>query len=809
MLPAADIGVISALPVEFAAMRALLDKPRDHHLPGQGAARAYVVGTVPSSNGRGHRVALALLPDVGNNQASARAALLMEHFPTIRDIIVVGIAGCAPDPASPAEHVRLGDIIVSDRTGVIQYDFRCTLPNGVIPRFAPRPPSARLLESARRLQAGELTGARPWLRHIRRVRRVLKTRRPQGDVLHDAINPAIVVAHPSDPLRREDEPRVFIGPIASANTLLRDPIARDVLRKQYGVKAIEMEGSGAADASWMRTVGVFVVRGAVDYCDSYKNDDWHAYGALVAAAYVRAVLGSTANDLPAAPPPARRRWTRWPLIGAASLLLLLAALILLRRPDVQSDPPRLISTPLLLPVALRDGAGRSDLDWTVTLKNVDTAPLRSIMVEQRFYVRTSGAESLEELVVWRNDAIHELAPTATADFPVKMPAILRNLGLPDQGREALFCIRKYYVRSSAASFAREEDLFVLLPGATSFVNAAEYVVSTFNPRDGTVSQKWTDPRIQAIVGWQLTMERKEPRLDHAYGLGVQGKGLPSLPADSGAGSARSPALQVSPRLLRIPIGQSEQERFRIRVQNTSSSRQTGRIVGVEVRPPLVRPIDFIVSPLGERHVAMTRDIEVNLQGVVSQWTDSRRTIVFVPLEVLDAREVVELEATVAVAAFDSDIEVRTGEADPDAFSHRVLPARAFLVLSPAGVPAYLDLKKALHSYREDSGQIDFRLPGSGWLRNEGRARDLLPALDEAGFHLRVSQRKDGVLRIEFGTPTLARGEMLFYRLGEVDARRPEHLLSVKWNRSGEIASIDGLSASPIGDIGLSENEQPP
>ena len=36
---------------------------------------------------------------------------------------MVGIAGGIPYPEKPSEHVRLGDIVVSDQRGVIQYDF--------------------------------------------------------------------------------------------------------------------------------------------------------------------------------------------------------------------------------------------------------------------------------------------------------------------------------------------------------------------------------------------------------------------------------------------------------------------------------------------------------------------------------------------------------------------------------------------------------------------------------------------------------------------------------------------------------------
>ena len=67
---------------------------------------------------------------------------------------------------------------------------------------------------------------------------------------------------------------------------------RDELRDRFGVKAIEMEGAGVADASWEPKAGYLVVRGVCDYCDPNKNDLWHPYAAIVAAAYTRALLAS-------------------------------------------------------------------------------------------------------------------------------------------------------------------------------------------------------------------------------------------------------------------------------------------------------------------------------------------------------------------------------------------------------------------------------------------------------------------------------------------------------------------------------------
>ena len=51
----------------------------------------------------------------------------------------------------------------------------------------------------------------------------------------------------------------------------------DQLAKEYGVLCLETE---AADA-----LADFPCHGISNYCDSHKNDQWHGYAAVAAAAY--------------------------------------------------------------------------------------------------------------------------------------------------------------------------------------------------------------------------------------------------------------------------------------------------------------------------------------------------------------------------------------------------------------------------------------------------------------------------------------------------------------------------------------------
>jgi nucleoside phosphorylase len=232
-----------------------------------------------------------------------------------------GIAGAVPCPAKSSDHVRLGDIVASTE-GVLQYDFERVSEGGVEMRPKTRLPSRRMVEAANLLQSDELRGLRPWDQYIAQATSALGDgwERPheESDLLceFEGSRPRDYlvrilrkigvrgrmaryhpIPHPSDPIRRLGFPRIFHGVIASANRLQKDPAKRDLLRAQLRARAIEMEGSGIADAAYELDAEFLVVRGTCDYCNGDKNDLWHNYAAIVAAAYLKAFL----EVLPPAP----------------------------------------------------------------------------------------------------------------------------------------------------------------------------------------------------------------------------------------------------------------------------------------------------------------------------------------------------------------------------------------------------------------------------------------------------------------------------------------------------------------------------
>lgn len=278
------IGIITALPKEYAAVKMMLENGKEYFFDGKGAGHRFLVGEIKSANDGIHKVALGLC-GMGNNKASIRAVSMLNHFQNIESIIMVGIAGGIPSPDDSKKHIRLGDIVVSN--GIVQYDFVKVTDECIICRSEPSIPSAKLIEALEAINIKEYDDIYEWKSYINKYA-VNRFGKPScEDILHDENGQTI--SHPADELR-DGYPRVFHGKIASANTLLKSYTKRQRLKKEFGVYAVEMEASGIADATWEMGTGYIVIRGICDYCDEYKNDDWQEYAALVAASYARDLI---------------------------------------------------------------------------------------------------------------------------------------------------------------------------------------------------------------------------------------------------------------------------------------------------------------------------------------------------------------------------------------------------------------------------------------------------------------------------------------------------------------------------------------
>lgn len=274
------IGIITVLDEEYNAMYRLLQEPYEYYASAQGAGHTYVIGKLQAANHSYHTVVLCQCAGMGNNMASIKATQLMMDFKNISYIVMTGIAAGVPNPNDPEKHIRLGDVVVSDKSGVIQYDMIKVTESGIEHRNVNIASNARLLEASKKVRRdynGKLNEA------------VLATRpASETDIIHDENKNE--VSHPVQNFREIGKPCLFIGNIGSANILLKYMKYRNELVDKFNIRAFEMEGSGIADASWQGEVGYLIVRGISDYGDSFKNDIWHEYAASAAASATCAIL---------------------------------------------------------------------------------------------------------------------------------------------------------------------------------------------------------------------------------------------------------------------------------------------------------------------------------------------------------------------------------------------------------------------------------------------------------------------------------------------------------------------------------------
>ena len=275
-----QLAVITALPKEHAAARRLLTEAEPVTLDGD--PTLYTAGLIPGRH-EPHRVVLACLSKYANNPAAVTTTNLLRSFPSILDIVFVGIAASVPRPSKPEAHVRLGDVVVSSGPGVVQFDLGARRPTHFDIRDTSPPPSARLLQAVNQLESEILVGQFSWSEHVSGFLSGAGVRRPSKE-------PPKPFKHPLDPMRVKGVPRIFRGKIGASNTLMKSAAHRDEIADQLGILAIEMEGSGVADATWEGQAGYLLVRGTCDYGDERKADSWQEYASHVAAAYLGALL---------------------------------------------------------------------------------------------------------------------------------------------------------------------------------------------------------------------------------------------------------------------------------------------------------------------------------------------------------------------------------------------------------------------------------------------------------------------------------------------------------------------------------------
>ncbi|KAI0469194.1 purine and uridine phosphorylase [Xylaria cf. heliscus] len=332
-----QIALICALPLEYDAVILLFDQFWDEDGEQYGRApgdtNTYTTGLIGN-----HNVVLALLPNRGKAAAAWAGASLRSSFSRLQIAFLVGI--CGGVPGTGADEALMGDVVISKT--VIQFDFGRQFPTNLVTKDTVHDNLGRANKDIRglvatfetelgreRLQkkAGEYlkdlqgTAARKGrqctyeylgvtedklfaaaYRHQHRAPQSCVVCEAGSDSYCEAAAQASCVELNCDegqlvPRKllevkqslKPDEmqcPEIFIGRMASGDTVMKSGEHRDQIAKQRDVIAFEMEGAGAWDE-----VPCIIIKGICNYADSHKNNKWQPFAAATAASVMKAALG--------------------------------------------------------------------------------------------------------------------------------------------------------------------------------------------------------------------------------------------------------------------------------------------------------------------------------------------------------------------------------------------------------------------------------------------------------------------------------------------------------------------------------------
>ncbi|KAH8172400.1 phosphorylase superfamily protein [Sarocladium implicatum] len=290
--------------IEMWAFRYMLDETHPRLASLDGDPNHYCLGKVC-----GHNVVLAWLPgEQGNTQAARVATNLSRTFHHIRWRFLVGIGGGVNNSA---HRIRLGDVVIgmpsNTHGGVGQYDLGRDKNAGFQRKgFVHAPPEdlRSIVEGMKHDRRGDDSRLNDFLEAMldqdEEIAEVYQ--RPPAktdvlfpdDVLHTAAGGRTCLdgcdvsrASAHVPRKREREPKVWYGLIASGNSVIANAKSRAEKIKilDADVMCFEMEAVGV-----MAAFPCLVIRGIADYADSHKHKSWQSYAAAVAAACAKDII---------------------------------------------------------------------------------------------------------------------------------------------------------------------------------------------------------------------------------------------------------------------------------------------------------------------------------------------------------------------------------------------------------------------------------------------------------------------------------------------------------------------------------------
>lgn len=308
------VGWICAITTEYVAAQAFLEEKHEgpEHVS-TNDNNDYTLGKIGQ-----HNVVIAVLPhgEYGTSSAASVARDMLHTFPNVRIGLMVGVGGGAP---SSRHDIRLGDVVVgvsaNGMGGVFQYDFGKAMQGQEFLEigFLNQPPPVLRTAVSGLMAQYEFEGhqleeavsnaldKKPRLRKKYERPKVTDDRLYGSQVVHppnDEVgcaaacgdDPSRLIERP-ERSKDDDDPVVHYGLIASANTLMKDALIRDVLIAKKDILCFEMEAAGL-----MNHFPCLIIRGICDYSDSHKNKKWQGYAAMAAAAYAKDLLSRIAPD---------------------------------------------------------------------------------------------------------------------------------------------------------------------------------------------------------------------------------------------------------------------------------------------------------------------------------------------------------------------------------------------------------------------------------------------------------------------------------------------------------------------------------
>ncbi|KAL6823263.1 nucleoside phosphorylase domain-containing protein [Trichoderma camerunense] len=337
------VAIICTLPLEYDAISLVFDQFWDEDGDSYGRAHGdtnrYTTGQIWK-----HNVVLALLPNIGTASAAGAAANFRSSYSAVKLTLLVGI--CGGVPGTGPDEILLGDVVISKT--VIQHTLGRQYPNKFMTKDTVYDSLGRPNKDIRSLIASfETERGRRQLRqkagqylrdlqcaaikerhrcsyrypgvdedklfaasyhHKHRASQKCKCNQESDGLCEEAAQAlcSTLMCDEGQLVRRErllmkkdlelDDaqcPEIFVGCVASGDTVMKSGEHRDRIARQRDIIAFEMEGAGIWDE-----LPCSIIKGVCDYADSHKNKVWQPFAAATAASVMKAMLGRYALTEP-------------------------------------------------------------------------------------------------------------------------------------------------------------------------------------------------------------------------------------------------------------------------------------------------------------------------------------------------------------------------------------------------------------------------------------------------------------------------------------------------------------------------------